>query len=231
MASSPVRRALLIDAMGTLIALRPPAPILRQELRDRLGIDVTLEQARRGLAAEIAFYRAHMLEGRDPASVAELHTRCAGALGAALPATQRVDRAALTETLLACLRFVAHPDAAPALRAARGRGERVVVVSNWDASLPAALASAGLVALIDAVLTSAEAGVAKPDVAIFERALAVAGVGPEAALHVGDSLAADVAGARAAGISAVWCNRTGRPVPPGVRAVASLAELDAAAES
>lgn len=225
MARSPVRRALLIDAMGTLIELRPPAPILRRELRDRLGIDVTLEQAQRGLAVEIAYYRAHMLEGRDQASVSQLHTRCAGALGAALGPVAGVDLAALTETLLASLRFVAHADAAPALQAARGRGERVVVVSNWDASLPAALASAGLAPLIDAVLTSAQAGVAKPDVAIFERALALAGVAPGAALHVGDNLEEDVAGARAAGIPAVWCNRTGLPVPPGVWAVAGLTEL------
>lgn len=230
MARSPIRRALLIDAMGTLIELRPPAPILRRELRDRLGIDVTLEQAQRGLAAEIAYYRAHMLEGRDPATVSELHTRCAGALGAALGLAAAVDLAALTETLLACLRFVAHADAAPALRAARRRGECVVVVSNWDASLPAALASAGLAPLIDTVLTSAQAGVAKPDAAIFERALAVAGVAPGAALHVGDSLVEDVQGARRARIAAVWCNRRGQPVPDGVQAIASLAELTELAE-
>ncbi|MDQ6728978.1 MAG: HAD family hydrolase [Actinomycetota bacterium] len=226
MARSPVRRALLIDAMGTLIELRPPAPILRRELRDRIGIDVTLEQAQRGLVAEIAYYRAHMLQGRDPASVAELRTRCAAALGAALPAAASVDPAALTDALLASLRFVAHTDAAPALRAARRRGERVVVVSNWDASLPAALASAGLAPLIDAVLTSAEAGAAKPHAAIFARALMIAGVAPEAALHVGDSLVHDVQGARRAQIASVWCNRRGKPVPDGVRAIVSLAELD-----
>jgi putative hydrolase of the HAD superfamily len=43
----------------------------------------------------------------------------------------------------------------------------------------------------------------KPDPAIFEHALAVAGVEREACLHVGDLLSADVLGARAAGIEAV----------------------------
>ena len=33
----------------------------------------------------------------------------------------------------------------------------------------------------------------------------------------------DVEGARAAGITAVWLNRDGAPVPAGVRAIASLA--------
>jgi len=226
MARPPVRRALLIDAMGTLIELRPPAPILCRELRDRLGIEISLEQAQRGLAAEIAYYRAHMLEGRDAATVATLHARCARALGAALPAAAGADPGVLTEVLLASLRFAAHADAAPALRAARERGERVVVVSNWDASLPAALSLTGLAPLVDAVLTSAEVGTAKPNAAIFERALVVAGVAPTAALHVGDSLAEDVFGARQAQIAAVWCNRRGAPVPDGVQAIASLAELD-----
>ena len=228
MARPPVRRALLIDAMGTLIELRPPAPILRRELRDRLGIEISLQQAERGLAAELAYYRAHMLQGRGPASVALLHARCAQALGAALPRAAAADPTVLTEVLLASLRFAAHADAAPALHAARGRGERVVVVSNWDASLPAALASAGLAALVDAVVTSAEVGAAKPDAAIFERALAVAGVARTAARHVGDSLAEDIEGARRAQVAAVWCNRHRDPVPDGVRAIASLAELDGA---
>lgn len=225
MADPPARRALLIDAMGTLIELLPPAPILRRELRDRLGIEISLGEAERGLRAEIAYYRAHMLEGRDPATVAGLHARCARALGAALPPAADADPAGLTDVLLASLRFAAHADAAPALRAARARGERVVVVSNWDASLPAALDSTGLASLVDAVLTSAVVGAAKPDPAIFERALAVAEVMPSHALHVGDSLAEDVEGARGAQIAAIWCNRRGDPVPDGVRAIASLAEL------
>ena len=54
----------------------------------------------------------------------------------------------------------------------------MVVVSNWDASLPAALAATGLAPLVDAVLTSAEVGAAKPDAAIFERALASPGWRP-----------------------------------------------------
>ena len=42
------------------------------------------------------------------------------------------------------------------------------------------------------------------------------------ALHVGDDLAADVGGARAAGIAAVLVARDGAPAPDGVRAIASL---------
>ena len=44
-------------------------------------------------------------------------------------------------------------------------------------------------------------------------------------MHVGDSLEADVAGARAAGLEAVLVVRNGAVAPPGVRAVSALAEL------
>jgi FMN phosphatase YigB (HAD superfamily) len=46
-------------------------------------------------------------------------------------------------------------------------------------------------------------GVAKPDPAIFRLALEAMGVDPQHALHIGDTPAADVEGARAAGMHAV----------------------------
>jgi FMN phosphatase YigB (HAD superfamily) len=82
-------------------------------------------------------------------------------------------------------------------------------VSNWDVSLHDALADAGLAALVDGALSSAEVGRAKPDPLIFERALRLADVAPEDAIHVGDSLEHDVAGARAAGIRPVLVTRGG----------------------
>ena len=64
-------------------------------------------------------------------------------------------------------------------------------------------------------------GVAKPDPAIFERALARAGVAPHEALHVGDSLREDYHGARAAGLSALLLERHGTG-PAGISTIQSL---------
>lgn len=61
----------------------------------------------------------------------------------------------------------------------------------------------------DCIVISGEAGVAKPAPAVFELALDKLGVEKEAVCHVGDSLASDVAGANAAGITSVWLNRNG----------------------
>jgi putative hydrolase of the HAD superfamily len=221
-----MKAAILLDALGTLLQLEPPAPLLRAQLRERFGVAVTEEESARAIAAEIAYYRVHLDEGRDPASVAELRSRCAEALRDALPGSwDGVSGAALTEALLASLRFEPFAEVAGALAAARARGQRLVVVSNWDASLHDVLARVGLGDLLDAIVTSAEAGARKPSPAIFERALAVAGVSAADAIHVGDTVEEDVAGARSAGIEAVLVRRDGGTGPAGVRTIASLAEL------
>jgi putative hydrolase of the HAD superfamily len=225
-------RALLIDGLGTLVSLAPPAPALRDELAGRFGIEVSEDEAGRALAAEIAFYRAHMGQGRDADSLAALRRRCAEVLREALPASDplaAIDVEALTEALLGALRFDAYPDARPALLRARGAGARIVVVSNWDVSLAEVLERVGLAPLLDGVVTSAAVGAAKPRRAIFAHALALAGVAAERARHVGDTLAEDVRGASACGIPAVLLRRDAElapPAPDGVATIGGLDELD-----
>jgi putative hydrolase of the HAD superfamily len=68
--------------------------------------------------------------------------------------------------------------------------------------------------MLDAVVTSAEAGFRKPDPRIFEAALAAVQCRPERALFVGDSLDTDIAGGRAAGIRSVWLDRAAAPREP-----------------
>src|SRR5688572_25308343 len=194
-------RAVLLDAMGTLLTFADPAPRLRAALRDRLGVDVGEDAARAAIRAEIAYYRAHLHRGRDAASLAALRADCAAAMRPALGIDAPV--AVLTGALLAALAFSAYPDSAPALRALRAAGLRLVVVSNWDASLHERLAETGLAPLVDGAIASAQLGAAKPDAVMFERGLALAGADRASAWHVGDSVAADVEGALAAGIRPV----------------------------
>ena len=225
---SPHPRALLLDALGTLVMLEPPAPRLVTELAERCGIVVTRAQAVRALGVEIAYYRAHMGEGRDRSSLFELRGRCAEVLRFALPPSPEllaVEHNRLTGALLAALSFRAYPDAAPALRAARERGLRLVVTSNWDVSLHEILRRVGLAPQLDGIVTSAQAGAPKPESAVFEAALAHAGCGAREAVHVGDGVGEDVAGAQAAGIRPILIARDRRPGPPGVDTIASLAEL------
>jgi 2-haloacid dehalogenase/putative hydrolase of the HAD superfamily len=100
----------------------------------------------------------------------------------------------------------------------------VCIASNVDrADLEAVLAFHGL--SFPAVVTSEDAGAYKPSPLIFQRALALLGLRADEVVHVGDSLHADVAGARAAGIAAVWINRSGRPVPDGMDPASVIGDL------
>jgi putative hydrolase of the HAD superfamily len=76
---------------------------------------------------------------------------------------------------------------------------------------------------------AAMAGAAKPDPAMFLRALAHAGVEPQQALHLGDDPLRDISPARALGMRTVWVNRTGAEWPadmaPADGEVKSLNEL------
>ncbi len=99
-----------------------------------------------------------------------------------------------------------------------------MVASNWDCSLPQWLERAGLWQLLDGAASSAVVGEPKPSPAVFRAALDIAGADPNEALHVGDSLANDVEGARAAGVRAVLIDRGGQ-AQDGMEVVASLRDL------
>lgn len=203
---SPVG-AVLLDAYGTLVTLDRPAERLGALLEDA-GHPHPPARVAAALAAEISHYRAHMHEGGDPAGLAALRERCAAVLAAALgddvPPPPR-----LTSILVRALRMVALPDAPPALAALARLGIPVAVVSNWDCGLPDALRAAGLSRSVAAVCASAAVGAAKPDPAIFRRALGELGVPAARAVHCGDHPGADCAGARAAGVRAVLLDRRG----------------------
>jgi putative hydrolase of the HAD superfamily len=221
------RRPLLIDAMGTLVRLQAPVPLLRSQLRDRFGVEVSDAETAAALRAEIAFYRAHMGDGRDAGTLYELRLRCAAVLREALPAGCRaLALDLLLRALLDSLRFVAFDDARDALLAVRARGARVIAVSNWDVSVLEVLEQTGLAPLLDGVVSSAAIGVGKPSPIVFAHALSLAGARAADALHVGDSPSEDVAGALAAGIEPVLIDRAGGGARvAGVRTIRGLDEL------
>jgi putative hydrolase of the HAD superfamily len=218
--------AVLFDALGTLVALEPPGPLLREALEARAGVKVSAAEAEAAVAAEISYYRAHLDEGRDRRSLASLRRRCAEALRAALPEhAQAIEIELLEAILLDSLRFSAFPDAREAIEAVRRMPARAIVVSNWDVSLKDVLERLRLGPLLDGVVTSARAGARKPSAAIFARALEFARAAPGQAVHVGDSVEEDVAGARRAGIEPILLRRDGEPGPTGVRTISNLSEL------
>ena len=215
-----MRRAVLLDALGTLLDLDAPVPRLIAELRDRHGIEVAVPDAVRAVKAEMAHYRANLHRASDQARLAEVRRECGDVVARELGIEEDV-----TEALLAAIVFRPFDEVPDVLRRLRADGARLVVASNWDVSLDEALERTGLSELVDGAVNSAVVGSAKPAPEVFERALAIAGAEPAEATHVGDDVEADVEGARAMGIEPVLVLREAGTAPPGVRTIASLAEL------
>jgi len=109
------------------------------------------------------------------------------------------------------------------LRALRGRGLKLAIVSNFDARLHRVVAELGLDGLLDAVVVSSETGWAKPSRRIYAKALAALGVEAGEALMVGDRPREDAAGAAAVGLGALLYDPRGRH--PGPASIRDLREI------
>lgn len=95
-----------------------------------------------------------------------------------------------------------YDDALPVLEQLQADGWRHAILSNHVPELPTMVAALGLSPVIDVVFTSAATGYEKPNRNAFDLALRTCGW-PRETWMVGDNPVADVAGAEAAGISAV----------------------------
>jgi len=188
--------AVTVDGYGTLVQLLDPVPSLVRSLKQR-GVDRDPDVVRSAFRAEVAYYRPEALSGRDPASLAQLRRDCTrvflDAAGAAL------EPESFVEDFMASIRFEAVPGAIETLEGVRSRGIELAVVANWDIGLSEHLGRIGADRLFSAVVTSAEAGAAKPDPAPFRLALERVEVEPARALHCGDE-DEDEQGAAAAGM-------------------------------
>jgi HAD superfamily hydrolase (TIGR01509 family) len=213
----PPTRLVTLDALGTLVALEPPW----LHLDDRIAAGLPPERVEEAFRAEMAYYREHAHEARDPLSLEALRDRCAGVL------SEHLGREVPAPAMMDAIRFSVYPDAEPALRDLRDRGIATVCVSNWDITLPNVLVRVGLAGLLDGVVSSAAAGARKPDPAIFGPALELAGSDPDDGLHVGDTPEEDLAAARAAGLRAVLLARQRGPATraDGVPVISSLIEI------
>jgi putative hydrolase of the HAD superfamily len=122
--------------------------------------------------------------------------------------------------------FSLYDDVVPTLRVLHGRGIRIGLISNSHRCLASFQSHFELDGLIAATVSSCDHGYLKPHPSIFRAALELVRVTPRDAVMVGDSVAHDVFGARAAGMRGILLSR-GRSaaVPAGVTVISSLHEL------
>jgi putative hydrolase of the HAD superfamily len=205
-------RALLLDAMGTLIHLRRPPGQTYAAAAARHGIEVEstaidrLFPAILRSAPPLAFPR---LRGEELAEAEvqwwgdriEEVLQAAGSGGA----PQALKHELFEEFGDPSLWFV-HEEVREWIGRWHGRGLRMAVVSNFDRRLHGLLEALGLNRWLEVVVVSSQAGAAKPSPAPFRLALQQLGVPPQQAWHLGDS-AEDVEGARAAGLQPILLRR------------------------
>jgi putative hydrolase of the HAD superfamily len=207
MSSAP--RALLLDAMGTLIRLHSSVGTTYATVAGQFGIRADPRNIDRAFPELLRQAPPLAFPGLNGEALRRAEINWWGERIAAALQTDPLP-SGLAEALFEHFADPAHwrvyPEVPACLRRWRQRGLRLAVVSNFNSRLPGLLAGLELAELIDAVVVSSSAGAAKPDPALFRLALDALGVEAPEAWHVGDS-AEDEAGAAAAGLRCLLVQR------------------------
>jgi 2-haloacid dehalogenase len=216
----PAARAFAFDAYGTLFDVA--AAIMRH--RDAVGPDA---------AALAALWRQRQLEyswtGTLMGRTRDFWQLTQDALDFALASFPAVDPALKPRLLDAYWTLDAYADVEPTLARLAAAGQRLAIFTNGTAAMARGAAeAAGIARHFEAIVTVQPTGRFKTHPETYAhlcRTLAL----PASAVTLVSSNRWDIAGAKAAGLAAIWCNRAGAPaeyadLPPD-RAIRSLVEL------
>ena len=174
--------AVFLDAGDTLLAADPPVDHVYRDAFARHGVEATADDVHGAVHATWREVDAARERGearwKGPGGEAGFWRRFVGAVFA------RLGGGEMPEPLLAHLiahfreelHWTLYPEVPEVLAALRAKGVKLVVVSNWDSSLPSLLERLGIRDSFDEVIVSAVVGVSKPDRGIFDEALRRAGV-------------------------------------------------------
>jgi len=235
---SPRHPVVLFDAGGTLLGPRRSYGTTYARVLETVGLRLAPADLDRALARTAAALSAEIAPGRDrfghfPGGEAAywlrlIHGTLATVTGERVdPALARRALDPLRDAFRDPAAWRVYDDVVPALDRLASQGFRLGIVSNWDSRLPALLDALGLAGRFEACAVSHLEGMEKPDPRLFERILARLGAHPDDALHVGDVPELDLAGARAAGVSAVLVDRAGDwpEFPDALPDLGAVAEL------
>ncbi|RPH43001.1 MAG: HAD family hydrolase [Burkholderiales bacterium] len=201
--ASPPLRAITLDLDDTLWAVGPTLVEAERVLGAWLGAHAPATAARLDAEARAAIRRELVAE--DPGRAHDMSWLRREGLRRAMRRygdDPRLADDAFEVFLDARQRVTFFDDVLPVLERWAGR-YRLVAVTNGNADV----ARVGLGRLFSAAVNAHVFGCAKPDPRLFHEACRLAGVAPEATLHVGDDPELDVVAARRAGLQAAWLRR------------------------
>lgn len=224
--------AVLLDMGYTLVYFEPTVEEIIGHALQAIGLERSLHEIYVASEATYADEARDASTATFPATPEYDHEsqrafeqRLLGRLGAPIdPATRGAFASALRSWYDRPGALRPYPEVVDVLADLRKCGYRLSIVSNWSWNLRQRVAQVQLDPYFEVVWSSAYAGCNKPHPAIFRQTLAQMQppLPPHRALYVGDSYAADVAGARAAGLDAALLDRHGRADHPDCPVIRDL---------
>jgi putative hydrolase of the HAD superfamily len=222
-------QAVLFDAVGTLIYAEPPVADVYHAAGRRYGSQLDRVAVERRFRAAMRRRAEQLLSAEPPptshAAERAMWREIVCEVFDDLP--RETAGGELFETLW---RHFARPqswrlydDVAGAWRELESRGYRLGVASNFDDRLAGVCRGLPPLDACRHLFWSARIGHSKPSREFFRRVEQALGLAPTELLLVGDDWHSDIEGARRAGWSAVYLDRSGQSKSPGH--IASLMEL------
>ncbi|CAL9079439.1 haloacid dehalogenase-like hydrolase [Musa troglodytarum] len=189
-------KALLVDAVGTLVVPSQPMAQIYRQIGEKYGVKYSENEIlnRYRWAYEQPWGRSRLRYVDDGRPfwqhIVSSSTGCSN-----LEYFEELYKYYTTEKAW----HICDPDAGNVFRALRKAGVKTAIVSNFDTRLRPLLQALKCDHWFDAVAVSAEVAAEKPNPTIFLKACELLGVKPEEAVHVGDDRRNDIWGARDAG--------------------------------
>ncbi len=228
MKSKNAIHAILFDIGWTLIYPYPT----RKEANERYFLDhgyyfqaEDLESASRAAAN---YYRIHRWQPEAMQNNAQFwqdyYTIFVEQLGINEPGLA----GALNDNARKSMHFHLYPETLPVLQELQRRGFLIGAISNWNTTLPDILQQMGLTGYLNSLVVSDLIGYHKPQGEIFRYALSSLRVDAAEAVHIGDSIEADIEGARQVGIRSIWLDRcagSGDDRPDRIKTLSELLSI------
>ena len=218
-------RAVLFDLGGTLVDERNYAGWV--EIARRCLLDLDPETLARAFTEVEREFDAELPVGDRTTRETRFWQET---LGRALDRPISLDQAAHFLSVVRSTDDQPYPlysDARRCLERLRAEHRRLGVISNStsEARVRSILDRAGIVDYFERVVSSGTEGVAKPDPAIFRRAVDRLNLPPEEAFYVGNLANVDARAAKSAGLHSVWLNREGMGLGTDPPEITSLLEV------
>jgi putative hydrolase of the HAD superfamily len=220
-------RAVVFDAVGTVIHPAPPAPIVYAETAQRLGSRRTAAEIetrfRAAFAHEDSIDRANGLMTSEAREVERWRNIVSWVLDDVLDADRCFRE--LFEHFGRPQAWRCGPEVAATINSLAGQGYVLGLASNYDRRLRSVVADLPDLEPLQRLIISSEVGWRKPAAQFFSALCQTIGLPAETILYVGDDPFNDYEGARAVGLRAVLFDPHKKHLHHGFMRLTSLSEM------